>query len=63
MGAPVPPGLRSRPPEWQIPCPVDYCSAKPGLPCRSRTTGQPLAEGSHPSRMEAWISQDLAPAA
>ncbi len=57
MGAPPPAGLRrhDRPPEWAIPCPLDYCRAKPGTPCRSRTTGRPVAAGSHPSRLDAWL--------
>jgi hypothetical protein len=65
MGAPMPAGLRRRepPPEWAIPCPVDHCRAKPGTPCRSRTTGRPVAAGSHPSRLDAWLVQTTQPAA
>jgi hypothetical protein len=67
MGAPMPSGLRrrgDRPPEWAIPCPVPTCRAKAGSPCIGRTTGRPVAGGSHPSRADAWlIHQHTRPAA
>lgn len=66
MGAPMPAGLRhcERPPEWAIPCPLDHCRAKAGTPCRLRTTGRPHTGGSHPSRLDAWLThQTTQPAA
>ncbi|MEU1284956.1 hypothetical protein [Kitasatospora sp. NPDC005856] len=54
----MPPGLRrhhDRPPEWAIPCPLNYCWAKVNTPCIGRTTGRPVAAGVHPSRAKAWI--------
>nr|BEK68808.1 hypothetical protein KPHV_60350 [Kitasatospora purpeofusca] len=62
MGAPMPEGLRPRRthPEWAIPCPVHHCRAKPGLPCLGRTTRRPVAGGSHPSRLDTWLTQPAA---
>jgi hypothetical protein len=59
MGAPMPASLRAKlhrdqPDEWQIPCPVPACQAKPGTPCRTPRR-RPIAGGSHPSRLDAWL--------
>jgi hypothetical protein len=64
MGAPMPAGLRRRQPptEWAIPCPVDHCRAKPGTPCHT-PTGRRLGAGSHPSRLDAWLTHHTRPAA
>jgi hypothetical protein len=66
MGAPMPEGLRrhgTRPPEWTIPCPIPGCRAKPGTPCRT-PRGRPVAGGSHPSRLDTWLThQHTRPAA
>jgi len=64
MGAPIPANLRAslrrpRPDEWQIPCPVQKCHAKPGTPCHT-PTGRRLTAGSHPSRLDTWLTQTAA---
>lgn len=58
MGAPRPAELHlgERPPEWAIPCPVQHCLARPGAACTA-PTGRRLTAGSHPSRYDAWLTQ------
>ncbi|WP_449768975.1 zinc finger domain-containing protein [Kitasatospora fiedleri] len=40
-------------------CPLDYCAAKPGTPCRS-PRGRAVPLGVHPSRADAWITHQPA---
>lgn len=60
MGAQMPADLRAtlnrqHPPEWAVSCPLDYCGAKPGTPCRSPRR-RPVPLGVHPSRADHYAA-------
>jgi hypothetical protein len=53
------PFRRPHRPEWAITCPVPTCRAIPGQRC-TRPSGGPIAGGSHPSRLDDWLTQQAA---